>query len=85
MKVLFLEIDTERQWAVASIGPAFLTAWLRRHGHQAALLRIAPRQSVAAVIAAIRDEAPDLLGLSLTSRQWSRGSGGKKYDRPANW
>ena len=35
MRVLFLEIDTESDWAVASVGPAFLAAFIGRHGHQA--------------------------------------------------
>ncbi len=30
MRVLFLELDTENAWAVASLGPAFLAAWLRK-------------------------------------------------------
>ena len=72
MKVLFLEIDTERDWAVASIGPAFLAAYIRPHGHRAEMLRVPPEEGAAEVIQAIRQSAPDLLGLSLTSRQWLR-------------
>ena len=34
MRVLFLEVDTERSWAVASIGPGFIAAYLRQHGHE---------------------------------------------------
>jgi hypothetical protein len=51
MRVLFLELDTENEWAVASLGPGFLAAWLRRHGHEA---RIPAR---AAGRAARRDRA----------------------------
>ena len=40
MRVLFLEFDTESTWAVASIGPAFLAAYLRRFGHTACGLRV---------------------------------------------
>ena len=75
MKVLFLEIDTEREWAVASIGPAFLAAYVRPHGHRVKILRVPPGQSAEEVIDAIRQIAPDLLGLSLTSRQWLRARG----------
>ncbi len=72
MRVLFLEIDTEREWAVASIGPAFLAAHVRPHGHRVEMLRVPPEEVAAGVIAAIREAAPDLLALSLTSRQWLR-------------
>ena len=40
MRVLFLEFDTEHDWAVASLGPAFLAAYLREHGHEAAFVRV---------------------------------------------
>lgn len=73
MRVVFLEVDTERSWAVASIGPGFLGAALRAAGHEAALLRATvdetPEQIVARMVAA----APDLIGVSLTTRQWLRG------------
>ncbi len=72
MRVLFLEIDTERSWAAASIGPAFIGAYLRTNGHEVAFARArygeAPDQ-VAERLAAIE---PDVLGVSLTSRQWQR-------------
>ena len=32
MRIVFLEVDTERSWAVASIGPAFIGAYLRAAG-----------------------------------------------------
>jgi radical SAM superfamily enzyme YgiQ (UPF0313 family) len=73
MRVVFLEVDTERSWAVASIGPGFLGAALRAAGHEAALVRATvdetPEQIVARVVAAV----PDLIGVSLTTRQWLRG------------
>ncbi|MBI9082841.1 MAG: B12-binding domain-containing radical SAM protein [Desulfobacterales bacterium] len=72
MKVLFLEIDTEQQWALTSLGPACLGAWIRRHGHQAAMLRVGVDQGAAVVVAQIKAMAPDLLALSLTTRQWLR-------------
>ena len=72
MRVLFLELDTENEWAVASLGPGFLAAWLRAHGHEAAFLRIAADLSIADVGAAIRRESPGLIGVSITTRQWLR-------------
>ena len=72
MKVLFLEIDTERHWAVASVGPAFIASFLRQHGHEARLLRVAPERTPQQILTEIQKEAPDLLALSLTTRQWLR-------------
>ena len=72
MRVLFLELDTENQWAVASLGPAFLAAWLRRHGHEAAFLRVAADRPIAAIAADVVREAPGLIGVSITTRQWLR-------------
>src|ERR1700690_734062 len=72
MRVLFLELDTENEWAVASLGPGFLAAWLRHHGHEAALLRIAADQPLDAIAAEIRGQAPGLIGVSMTTRQWLR-------------
>lgn len=73
MRVLFLEIDTEKSWAVASLGPAFLAATARAAGHEAGLLRVPPDMGVAALRAAVAARAPDLIGLSMTTRQWLRG------------
>ncbi len=72
MKVLFLELDTENEWAVASLGPAFLAAYLRQHGHEATFLRVPVNQTVSEIAEAIRREAPGLIGVSLTTRQWLR-------------
>ncbi len=72
MKLLFLEIDTESSWAVAALGPASIASFLRHHGHQAAMLRVRIEMSVAELVAGIRDARPDLLGLSLVTRQWQR-------------
>lgn len=73
MRVVFLEVDTERSWAVASIGPGFLAAVLRQSGHEAVLVRATLDQTPAEVAAAVVAAAPDLLGVSLTTRQWLRG------------
>jgi hypothetical protein len=72
MRVLFLELDTENEWAVASLGPAFLAAWLRRHGHDADLIRVPVDRPVSAIAADIEGRAPGLIGVSLTTRQWLR-------------
>lgn len=70
MHVLFLEIDTESSWAVASLGPAFLAGYLRRHGHEASLLRVRLGMPMDELLAAVRQHKPDLIGVSLTTRQW---------------
>lgn len=72
MRVLFLEIDTESTWAVASIGPAFIAAFLRDRGHEVHFLRAPLEMSDADVVARVRDLAPGVIGLSLTTRQWQR-------------
>ena len=72
MNVLFLEIDTDRVWSVASIGPAFLAAHLRNHGHSAAMIRIAPDAAIAEILKQVRAHEPGVLALSLTTRQWLR-------------
>lgn len=74
MHVLFLEIDTEREWTVASIGPAFLAAYLREHGHSASIHHVGPDDTPDDVVAAICAHAPGLIGLSLTTRQWQRAA-----------
>lgn len=70
MRVLFLEIDTETEWAVASLGPAFLAAYLREHGHEADFARVSPSTSIEEIAALCRARSPGLIGVSLTTRQW---------------
>ena len=70
MKILFIEVDTESDWAVASLGPAFLAATLRRHGHEAAFFRATLGTLDGRVVERVACEAPDLIGVSLTTRQW---------------
>lgn len=74
MRVVFVEVDTERSWSVASIGPGFLAAYLRQHGHEVGFVRATLAMSDADVVAAVRAQAPQLLALSLTTRQWLRGA-----------
>lgn len=71
-RVLFIEVDTERAWGVASIGPAYIAAYLRAHGHHAELLRVSVDQPEADVVDRVVAAQPDLIGLSLTTRQWLR-------------
>ncbi len=72
MRVLFLELDTENDWAVASLGPAFLAAWLRKHGHEAVFVRVPPNEPLAAIAQTIGGIDPGLIGVSMTTRQWLR-------------
>jgi hypothetical protein len=51
MEILFVEIDTDKEWAVASLGPAFLGALARQKGHGAAMLRVAEEAPLDAVVA----------------------------------
>ena len=73
MHVLFLEVDTTSTWAAASIGPAFIGAYLRQHGHRVSFLRVTLDMGAAEVVAHLEALQPGLLGLSLTTRQWRRG------------
>jgi hypothetical protein len=72
VKVLFLEFDTERTWALASMGPAFLAAYLRSHGHHVEGIRISPDETAESCIGRIVAADPQLIGVSLTTRQWLR-------------
>jgi anaerobic magnesium-protoporphyrin IX monomethyl ester cyclase len=72
VRVVFLEVDTERGWAVASIGPAFIGAYLREHGHEVVLLRAGVDMTDDDVVARVAELEPCVLGLSLTTRQWLR-------------
>lgn len=72
MRVVFLEVDTESEWSMASLGPAFLAAFLREHGHEALMVRAAITMSDAAVVEMVQEAAPELLGVSMTTRQWLR-------------
>lgn len=87
MKILFLEIDTERTWALASVGPAFIASYIRMHGHDASMLRVGLEQEIDDIICGIKKESPDIIGFSITTRQWKRaayiaGKIRKKLDIP---
>ena len=72
MRMLFLEVDTESTWSVASLGPAFLGGMLRAHGHECTLLRVGMEMGVADIEAAVRGFGAGLIGVSATTRQWLR-------------
>ncbi|MEZ4469293.1 MAG: radical SAM protein [bacterium] len=72
MRVLFMEADTEARWSVASLGPGYLAAWLRRAGHTVIFQRVRHDQPVEQVVEQARGARPDLIGFSLTTRQWHR-------------
>jgi anaerobic magnesium-protoporphyrin IX monomethyl ester cyclase len=72
MRMLFLEVDTESTWSVASLGPAFLGGMLRAHGHECTLLRVGMDMGVTEIEAAVREFGAGLIGVSATTRQWLR-------------
>lgn len=82
MRIVFLEIDTDAEWAVCSLGPAFLVGIARADGHEARMLRIGPEESLLSVRARVEASAPDLIGISMTTRQWLRGREVAKAVRP---
>jgi len=73
MRVVFLEVDTESEWAMASLGPAFLAAFLREHGHESFMVRAGIEMADEDVVKMVREAEPQLLGVSMTTRQWLRG------------
>lgn len=72
MRVTFIEIDTESVWSVASLGPGYLAAHLRTAGHHVDFFRAKVDASISSIVEQLRLTKPDLLGLSLTTRQWLR-------------
>jgi anaerobic magnesium-protoporphyrin IX monomethyl ester cyclase len=72
LKILFIEVDTEDSWVVSSLGPPFIASYIRRAGHEAAFLRATVGMSSSDLSARVRDVAPDLIGISLTTLQWPR-------------
>lgn len=72
MHVLFLEINAERTWALAAIGPSFLASYLRAHGHDVSMQRVGWDDPLDDVVGKVGAAKPDLIALSLTTRQWQR-------------
>lgn len=73
MHIVFIEVDTDSEWAVCSLGPAFLAAIARNKGHSAEMLRIPHDDPIEVVVERATQANPDLIGISMTSRQWLRG------------
>jgi len=57
---------------VASTGAASIAAYLRRWGHEVGFLRVGSDEPPNGLASRVRESAPDVLALSLTSRQWPR-------------
>jgi len=72
--IMSMEIETQSVWAVASVGPGFIAPYIRQHGHEASFLRVLPDMDMRDIICHIEKHAPDILGFSLTTRQWKRGA-----------
>jgi len=72
MHILFIEIDHEAKWAVASIGPAYIASYLRQHGHEVSMLRIPYEMTIEKFIECVMGVNADIHAVSLTSRQWLR-------------
>jgi radical SAM superfamily enzyme YgiQ (UPF0313 family) len=72
VKVLFIETETTRDWACASIGPAFIAAFLRADGHDVGLYRAGVDATPDEIVEAVWKADPGLIGVSLTTRQWLR-------------
>ena len=73
MRIVFLEADTERSWAVASLGPGFVGAYLREHGHEVVFVRAGVDAAPGTVAEQVLGHDPGLIGVSMTTRQWLRG------------
>ncbi|MDX1812104.1 MAG: radical SAM protein [Gammaproteobacteria bacterium] len=73
-KLLFLEVNTEPHWALASVGPAFIASYLRENGHEAVFHNIPFDSAFSKTLENIERENPDLIGISITSRQWQAAS-----------
>ncbi len=73
MRVVFLEIEADRDWALSAVGPSCLGAWLRERGHEARLVSVPRDLPLPEARALALRLDPDLLAVSLTTRQWLRG------------
>jgi anaerobic magnesium-protoporphyrin IX monomethyl ester cyclase len=75
MKVLFVELEMDRDWSIASVGPAFLASYVRPLGYQVDIIHLQVDVAQETAIQQILEYAPDVLALSLTTRQWLRAKG----------
>jgi len=74
MKILFLDIETGRSQALASIGAAFIASYIRRYGHEAALLKVRHDAEIRDVCRAVEEAAPGMIGFSMTTRQFAKAA-----------
>jgi anaerobic magnesium-protoporphyrin IX monomethyl ester cyclase len=72
VKILFIEVDTEAAWSVASLGPGAVAPYVRQHGHEATFFRARIHHTLQDVLAEIHGHQPDILGFSLVTKQWQR-------------
>jgi len=72
LKLLFLELNHDIDWAVAAVGPAYIAANLKQYGHSTTLLQVPQDMNSSHLADSIKEVSPDIIGLSLTSRQWLR-------------
>lgn len=70
--ILFLELEQEIDWTLAAIGPSFIAAYLRSHGHQVDMLHVPINMTFEDMLEGVQKYSPDLLGVSMASRQWLR-------------
>ena len=54
----------ERDWAVASIGPAFLASIARQHGHEIDIIHVSVDDTAEALCAQVMAYSPDVLALA---------------------
>lgn len=74
IKTLFLELEQDIEWSLASVGPAYIAAYLHQYGHETGLLKVSADMEVDQLLNHVSYRNPDLIGISLTSRQWLRAS-----------
>lgn len=72
--VLFLEFEQEIDWTLAAIGPSFIASYLRSHGHDVALLPVPVDMVFEDMLEGVRGYSPDVIGVSMASRQWLRSA-----------
>lgn len=70
--VLFLELEQEIDWTLAAIGPAFIASYLRQFGHEVEKQQVPVDMSADELVKLVRQRSPDVIGVSMASRQWLR-------------
>ena len=72
--VLFLELEQEIDWTLAAIGPSFIASYLRSFGHRVDKLQVPLNMTAEELLDSVRQHAPDVIGVSMASRQWLRAA-----------